>query len=87
MATGADFINILCVQLLRTLVLKAQKNTTDLTVFFAHLGSTCIKAASKVLMKLTLESISRERKTESRWKQPHTQNDMREMEDIKWRNS
>jgi len=34
-------------QLLRVQVPKAQKETNDLTVFFAHLGSLCVKAAHK----------------------------------------
>jgi len=32
---------------------KVQKDADDLTVFFAHLGSFQIKAAYKMLMKLT----------------------------------
>ena len=32
---------------------KAQKNTVKLSVFFALLGSTCLKAACKMLVKLT----------------------------------
>jgi len=30
-----------------------QNNTADLTVFFAHLGSACVKAVRRMLMKLT----------------------------------
>jgi hypothetical protein len=32
---------------------KAQKNTDDLDVFFALSGSACVKAARKMLVKLT----------------------------------
>jgi len=40
-------------QLLRPYIPKAQKDTDDMTVFFRHLGSGCVKAACKTLMKLT----------------------------------
>jgi len=40
-------------QLLGVQIPKAQKDIYDLTVTFAHFGSSCIKAACKRLMKLT----------------------------------
>jgi len=39
---------------------KTQKGTDDLTVFFAHLGSGCIRAARKMLMKLTPAHIKKD---------------------------
>jgi len=41
------------VQLLRSYVPKAPNDTADLTVFFAHSGSTYIKAVRRTLMKLS----------------------------------
>jgi len=40
-------------QLLHEKILKAQKDTDDLTGIFMFLGSTCVKAVCKTLMKLT----------------------------------
>jgi hypothetical protein len=40
--------------LLRVQIPKSQKNTVKLSVFFALSGSACIKAACKMLVKLTL---------------------------------
>jgi len=40
-------------QLLQAKILKVQKNTGKLSVFFALLGSAGVKAALKMLMKLT----------------------------------
>jgi hypothetical protein len=40
-------------QLLRTQIPKVQKNTVKLSVFFALLGSACVKAAHKMLVKST----------------------------------
>ncbi len=51
MESWVNFINNL--QAAFTKVPQAQKDTTDLTVFFAHLGSECKKALRKKLMKLT----------------------------------
>jgi len=42
-------------QLLHTQIPKSTKKTDGLTVFFALLGSSLIKAARKMLMKLTPE--------------------------------
>jgi len=44
---------MLYVQLLRTQIPKALKDTNDITVFFTLLGSTSVKAAQKMLVKLT----------------------------------
>ncbi len=41
------------VQLLRSRSPKAQNDYADLTVFFERLGSTCVKAVCRSLMKLT----------------------------------
>jgi len=41
------------VQLLRSYVTKAPNDTADLTVFFVHSGSMCIKAVRRTLMKLS----------------------------------
>jgi hypothetical protein len=41
------------VQLLRSQILKAQKDTYDISVFFTLLRSTSVKAVCKTLMKLT----------------------------------
>jgi len=41
------------VQLLRSQVPKGPNDTADLTIFFAHSGSTCIKAVCRTLMKLS----------------------------------
>jgi len=40
-------------QLLHMQILKAQKKNDNLTVFFALSGSVCVKAAHRMLMKLT----------------------------------
>jgi len=40
-------------QLLFAQVPKAQKKTDSLTIFFAFLGSACVKASHKTLIKLT----------------------------------
>ena len=50
--TVGQFHQFVYVQLLRPQILKAQK-LLDLTVFFALLGSGHVKAASKMLLKLT----------------------------------
>ena len=42
-------------QLLRTQVPKLPNDTADLTVFFAHSGSTFVKAVGRTLMKLSPE--------------------------------
>jgi len=47
-----DFVNIL-LQLLFTQIPKAQNDSQFINVFFALLGSACIKASSKMLMKST----------------------------------
>jgi hypothetical protein len=39
-------------QLLHMQIPKVQKGTDDFTFFFAYLGSACVKAAPKTLMKL-----------------------------------
>jgi len=39
--------------LLQTQIPKAQKDTNDLSVFFALLGSVCVKASRKMLVKST----------------------------------
>jgi len=41
------------IQLLHPQIPKAEKDTDDLTVFLMLLGSTSVKAARKMLMKLT----------------------------------
>jgi hypothetical protein len=47
---GVNFSNILCAAFT---LLKAPNDTADLTVFFALLGSMCIKAVSRMLMTLS----------------------------------
>jgi len=54
------------VQLLLTHIPKAQKNTVKLSLFFTFLGSACVKAAHKMLVKSTPENSDYVRsKTES----------------------
>jgi len=42
------YVLLLCSQ-----IPKAPNDTADLTVFFAHLGSACVKAVRRTLMKST----------------------------------
>ncbi len=48
--------SMISAKLLRTQILKVQKKTDSLTVFYALLGSECVKAVCRTLMKLTTES-------------------------------
>jgi hypothetical protein len=52
LTTGVNFINIFC-QALTHAYPKSTKNTDDLTVFFALLGSALVKAALEMFVKLT----------------------------------
>jgi len=49
----ANFINILRTAFILVGAISAKK-TNNLTVFYAHLGCSLVKAAGKMLMKLTL---------------------------------
>ena len=49
---GVNFTNILHAAFTYA-DLKSTKNTVKLTVFYALLGSACVKAARKMLVKLT----------------------------------
>jgi len=55
--TQENLLNFHKKQLLRTQISKAQKDTDDLAVFFALLGSARVKALHKMLMKLTIDSF------------------------------
>jgi len=55
---GVNFINVLRAAFTQPDP-KSAKNTIKLSVFFALLGSACIKTAQKMLMKLTLGSCSK----------------------------
>ncbi len=52
MLIGVNFINVLLAAFAPQIP-KVQKKTDNLTVFFTLLGSTCIKAVCRTLMKLT----------------------------------
>jgi len=52
---GVNFINILRAAFVRADP-KSVKKTDNLTVFFAFLEYSCVKAACRMLMKLTLGS-------------------------------
>jgi len=49
---GLNFINVLCTAYMHTDP-ESVKDTDDLTVFFMLSGSTSVKAAHKMLVKLT----------------------------------
>jgi len=53
---GVDFTKFLQAAFIRE-DHKSAKKADDLTVFFAFLGSAHVKAARKMLVKLTLENI------------------------------
>jgi len=51
--TGVDFTNILCAALLLPQIPKAQKIQSSRQSFLCFLGSVLVKAACKMLVKLT----------------------------------
>ena len=63
--SGFNFINVLPAAFTHVDP-KSAKKLLDLTVFFALLGSLCVKAACRTLMKLTPGESVRERDRERR---------------------